>query len=89
MSVHVRENKEAAGLKQHESDSRKHDKDQSLQEKLQAFEEKLEEEAAQGKAEGDSPGPQRCQSLGQVTREEHRDLRFNRWVDSWSCHIKS
>ncbi|MCI4378928.1 hypothetical protein PGIGA_G00222020 [Pangasianodon gigas] len=73
-----RENKEVADLKQCESDSRKHDEDQSLQVKIQAFEEKLEEEVAQGEAERDSPGPQRCHSLGQVARDERRDIRFNR-----------
>lgn len=89
VSVHIRENKEIADLKQCQSNSTKHDEDQSLQVKIQAFEEKLEEEAAQGEVQGDSPGPQRCHSLGQVARDERRDIRFSRWVDSWSRHIKS
>ncbi|XP_060779035.1 ventricular zone-expressed PH domain-containing protein isoform X2 [Neoarius graeffei] len=73
-----RETKEVADPKQCESDSRKNDEGQSLQVKIQAFEEKLEEEAAQEEAERDSPGPQRCYSLGQVARDERRDIRFNR-----------
>ncbi|XP_058243773.1 ventricular zone-expressed PH domain-containing protein isoform X2 [Hemibagrus wyckioides] len=72
------ENKEVADPNRCDSDSRKRDEDQSLQVKIQAFEEKLEEEVAQEEAGTDSPGPQRCHSLGQVARDERRDIRFNR-----------
>ncbi|XP_053479681.1 ventricular zone-expressed PH domain-containing protein isoform X2 [Ictalurus furcatus] len=78
-----RESKEVADPKRCESDSRKRD-----DVKIQAFEEKLEEEAAaaaaavaaaaQEEAERVSPAPQRCHSLDQVARDEHRDIRFNR-----------
>lgn len=83
MLLCIRENKEVADPNRCDSDSRKHDEDQSLQVKIQAFEEKLEEEVAQEVAETDSPVPQRCHSLGQVARDERRDIRFNRWV-GWS-----
>ncbi|KAK3570958.1 hypothetical protein QTP86_031224 [Hemibagrus guttatus] len=71
------ENKEVTDPSRCDSDSRKHDEDQSLQVKIQAFEEKLEE-VAQEEAETNSPGPQRCHSLGQVARDERKDIRFNR-----------
>ncbi|XP_060734695.1 ventricular zone-expressed PH domain-containing protein isoform X1 [Tachysurus vachellii] len=72
-----RENKEVADPKQCD-DSRKRAEDQSLHVKIQAFEEKPEEEVAQGEAETDTPGHQRCHILGQVQRDERRDIRFSR-----------
>lgn len=84
MLLCIRENKEVADPKQCD-DSRKHAEDQSLHVKIQAFEDKLEEEVAQGEAETDTPGHQRCHILGQVQRDERRDNRFSRWVGLRSC----
>uniref|UniRef100_A0A8C7CRS9 Ventricular zone expressed PH domain containing 1 n=1 Tax=Oncorhynchus kisutch TaxID=8019 RepID=A0A8C7CRS9_ONCKI len=47
--------------------------EQRLQVKIQAFEEKMGEEGGEG-----SPTPQRRNSMGQATREKHREMRFNR-----------
>ncbi|XP_053356507.1 ventricular zone-expressed PH domain-containing protein isoform X2 [Clarias gariepinus] len=69
------ENKAVVDPRQCKTDTRSHDEDQV---KIQAFEEKLEEEAAQVEAERDSPGPQRCHSLGQVAQDVHQDIRFSR-----------
>lgn len=82
--MHLRENREVPDPELCESDSRKRDEDQSLQVKIQAFEEKLEEEVTQEETETDSPGPQRCRSLGQIAQDERRDIRSNRWVCSRS-----
>uniref|UniRef100_A0A8C7VP55 PH domain-containing protein n=1 Tax=Oncorhynchus mykiss TaxID=8022 RepID=A0A8C7VP55_ONCMY len=46
---------------------------QRLQVKIQAFEEKMGEVGGEG-----SPTPQRRNSMGQATREKHREMRFNR-----------
>ncbi|XP_021251463.1 ventricular zone-expressed PH domain-containing protein homolog 1 isoform X1 [Numida meleagris] len=47
------------------------EEDERLQEKIQAFEEKIN-------IDGSTPGSVRRYSLGQVSKEERKDMRFNR-----------
>ena len=55
--------------------------EQRLQLKIQAFEDKMGEEVGEEEAE-DSPAPQRRYSLSQAVREERREMRFNRSVNT-------
>lgn len=48
------------------------EEDEKLQVKIQAFEEKINVDSS-------TPGSVRRYSLGQVSKEERKDMRFNRW----------
>lgn len=48
------------------------EEDEKLQEKIQAFEEKINIDTS-------TPGSVRRYSLGQVSKEERKDMRFNRY----------
>ncbi|XP_058608104.1 ventricular zone-expressed PH domain-containing protein isoform X2 [Onychostoma macrolepis] len=61
-----------------ESGSEMFAENQRLQVKIQAFEQKMGDEVEEFEEEGASPGPQRRHSLGQDSRDERREMRFNR-----------
>lgn len=48
------------------------EEDEKLQVKIQAFEEKIN-------VDNSTPGSARRYSLGQVSKEERKDMRFNRY----------
>ncbi|XP_058608103.1 ventricular zone-expressed PH domain-containing protein isoform X1 [Onychostoma macrolepis] len=81
LSLCVREEEKVQDLSRSceaESGSEMFAENQRLQVKIQAFEQKMGDEVEEFEEEGASPGPQRRHSLGQDSRDERREMRFNR-----------